>query len=950
MPTGTPYNSLILPYPIRVDDFADTATLQTVPALHLLTHTHADHINGLSAKSFSATVFCSIDAKEMLLRHEVYAERALKEMDIRAENVRTFQHLRIPPKMMGDGTIWYHGSRDLLKPLPLNTPYRHELSNDNWITITLIDANHCPGSVMFLIEGSEGAVLHTGDFRAEPWFIQSLSKNPYLQRYIYSTPNGTTSLHEGVDDTADTLRAIYLDTACLLGIDEVPTKDDAAAGLMSLMSLYPESTRFFINGWTWGYEDIYKAVAKTFRSKIHVDRYKNSIYSHLTGDPYLKSIITRDERSTRFHACERFDRCSEVRVEGRASHTPSGAHVVYVNPVTMNVPAWSMYLSETKQRINNGEEVHNLLVPLCRHSPLPELQAFVSLFRPALVVPNCLDVNLRGLDWLCIPKISERTTRNIRNYLAAQAQAKPSWRTLLPPDFDDDEDVALKNLEDNGGVLEEAERWAESGKTRMRLSRMLPYLEGPEREFLERLLSSDFDLQCLLESSNQPRIEGRATHSQTERAMARLDRPAPALVIIITLTLKQRRNSTRVRAVTRHGRRRLRYRTGADGGLYLWAYLCVAGLWVWEDSEYGCFVFVAVFSAAGSDSPLFASSSTLTFVAEGTKSSFPRTPTKSTLQSPFQLRSPSPTARKHKRKRSRSTTSSQEAADTTLIRPGSGMPLIDLRNASSQRMRPVPVKDRSLSLNPREDKERGESTLKRRKLQCDGPVSKIEVQEEREIETESDCVRQAQSRQSTVVVEDVEHGNGKKKRAKTLAQRALEGEQTLASTISITSTSVKTEKTAMSLSTSLSSVAGDQDSKRAARLERRRIAEKLSLARPDLVVSTYNARNRNGSQRLSVVKTEESRSDLSVSTGGLLSNLPSTNANTVKTKTAKAQEPASRFPAELPEFDTQVLPDVDMDYERSRMLAESFKRQFAKGLRPGVVVPRLACLESQEEV
>lgn len=117
MPTGTPYNAFILPYPIRVDDFADTATLQTVPALHLLTHTHADHINGLSAKSFSATVFCSIDAKEMLLRHEVYAERALKEMDIRAENVRTFQHLRVPPKMMGDGSIWYHGSRDLLVSL-----------------------------------------------------------------------------------------------------------------------------------------------------------------------------------------------------------------------------------------------------------------------------------------------------------------------------------------------------------------------------------------------------------------------------------------------------------------------------------------------------------------------------------------------------------------------------------------------------------------------------------------------------------------------------------------------------------------------------------------------------------------------------------------------------------------------------------------------------------------
>ena len=114
MPSGTPYDAFISPYPIRVDDFADTATLQTVPALYLLTHTHSDHINGLSAKSFSGTIFCSHDAKEMILRHEVYAERALKEMDIRAENVRTFQHLKVAPKMLGDGTLCHHGSRDLL--------------------------------------------------------------------------------------------------------------------------------------------------------------------------------------------------------------------------------------------------------------------------------------------------------------------------------------------------------------------------------------------------------------------------------------------------------------------------------------------------------------------------------------------------------------------------------------------------------------------------------------------------------------------------------------------------------------------------------------------------------------------------------------------------------------------------------------------------------------------
>jgi glyoxylase-like metal-dependent hydrolase (beta-lactamase superfamily II) len=116
MPTGTPYDSLIPPYRIKVDDFT-TSTEQgphAGPLLHLLTHTHSDHINGLSAKSFGFKVYCSHDAKEMLLKHEVYAERALQALNLRAEKVRTYSHLKVDPQQFLDGTIYYQVSRDLL--------------------------------------------------------------------------------------------------------------------------------------------------------------------------------------------------------------------------------------------------------------------------------------------------------------------------------------------------------------------------------------------------------------------------------------------------------------------------------------------------------------------------------------------------------------------------------------------------------------------------------------------------------------------------------------------------------------------------------------------------------------------------------------------------------------------------------------------------------------------
>ena len=118
MPAGTPYHSFALPYPIRVDNFTDTLDdlppPYNRPRLHLLTHTHSDHIAGLASKSFAYRVICSPDAKEMLLRHEVYAERSLHDHQYRAEKKKTFGHLKVDPYVMPNGQKFFTGSRDLL--------------------------------------------------------------------------------------------------------------------------------------------------------------------------------------------------------------------------------------------------------------------------------------------------------------------------------------------------------------------------------------------------------------------------------------------------------------------------------------------------------------------------------------------------------------------------------------------------------------------------------------------------------------------------------------------------------------------------------------------------------------------------------------------------------------------------------------------------------------------
>ena len=73
----------------------------------------------------------------------------------------------------------------------------------------------------FLVEGSHGAVLHTGDFRCETVFIDSLRKNLFLQRYI-SQPDPE---HPDVYiKPAETLDSIFIDTENLFANYRVLSK------------------------------------------------------------------------------------------------------------------------------------------------------------------------------------------------------------------------------------------------------------------------------------------------------------------------------------------------------------------------------------------------------------------------------------------------------------------------------------------------------------------------------------------------------------------------------------------------------------------------------------------------------------------------------------------------------------------------------------------------------
>ena len=91
------------------------------------------------------------------------------------------------------------------------------------------------------------------------------------------------------------------------------------------------------------------------------------------------------------------------------------------------------------------------LLPFARHSPLPELQSLVMLFRPKRVVPNELFPSLFGLDYACMPTmfgscLQPGGAELIRNDIRRARILKPDiWDNLIL----DVKDVQAENVTGN---------------------------------------------------------------------------------------------------------------------------------------------------------------------------------------------------------------------------------------------------------------------------------------------------------------------------------------------------------------------------------------------------------------------------------------------------------------------------------------------------------------------
>jgi len=216
------------------------------------------------------------------------------------------------------------------------------------------------------------AVLVTADVRAEPRHITYLSHHPALAPYV---------VQAGRVKSLRRLECVYLDTSSVRSNTELLSKQEAIAHFLRLTKRYPSDTRFFLNTWTWGYEELIKAVHIKFGTKVHLDSYKRRLYETEAVkrlDPVLAGLGTKAEGATRWHACERRLKCVDCWGDGKGcfevgedgedkwmankkDRTCAG-QVVYVNPVEVGRTAWDQYKRGLEKTLARGGALPSYLV------------------------------------------------------------------------------------------------------------------------------------------------------------------------------------------------------------------------------------------------------------------------------------------------------------------------------------------------------------------------------------------------------------------------------------------------------------------------------------------------------------------------------------------------------------------------------------------------------------
>lgn len=277
--------------------------------LFFLTHLHGDHIVGLSS-SWQHKIYCS----------EVTGKLLVERYDIDAS--------LISPLETGCSHILYIDSDQIEQ-----------------MSVTVIDAHHCPGSVMFLFEGYFGKILYTGDFR----FDSEMKDDPMMRNLLH----------------ADTL---YLDNTYNSPKCVFPSREESFKQMIEIIQSH-EDFHIKIGLRNLGKEDLLVKIAVDLNEWIKVP----PSFFQLAELLDLPDVFITGETDARIEVVP-FYSISNKNIERWNKECP-----------TIALLPTSLYTGLEMSPFCNQENVY--IVPYSDHSSFDELIEFVKFIKPGCIYP-----------------------------------------------------------------------------------------------------------------------------------------------------------------------------------------------------------------------------------------------------------------------------------------------------------------------------------------------------------------------------------------------------------------------------------------------------------------------------------------------------------------------------------------------------------------------------------
>ena len=287
---------------------------------YFLTHFHTDHYGGISKTWKDKYLYCTPVTANLVVAN-----------------------LGVDPK-------W-------VIPLSVDPTTANDIGDG--ASVTVFDANHCPGSAMFLFRRKGESVFYTGDFRYNPGMA-----------------------------LPDTVRidTLHVDSTYCDSTYELPSQESVENNILDIIRQNGDSALYVIGAYTIGKERIIFRIIEEMKKCVYVDQKRYENYKHMELPQNIMRHITTDPNATNIHVAF----MPTIKPSAMAATFEEKYGSKYSKVICFKPTGWAFKgcceRGATAPLKKSGRcTIYEL--PYSEHSAYGELLSFVKRINPRKIIP-----------------------------------------------------------------------------------------------------------------------------------------------------------------------------------------------------------------------------------------------------------------------------------------------------------------------------------------------------------------------------------------------------------------------------------------------------------------------------------------------------------------------------------------------------------------------------------